>query len=119
MKITQIIDRGPEAQRMQEVFVAKHPTEAHLIAGFLTSQGIPAEIRGEALFGARGEVPVSPATLPSVWVEDERVDEARAILASGPLAEPDAATQRWTCANCGEAVEPHFSICWNCGQPAR
>jgi hypothetical protein len=103
---------------MTKVFVAQHPTEAHLVAGLLGSGGILTEVRGEALFGARGEVPVTPATLPSVWVLDDRqVDEALKIL-QGRLTEPPtgiSADQSWKCSECGETVEPGFTTCWNCG----
>src|SRR5687768_6003874 len=100
-------------QAMTEVFVASHPTEAHLVAGLLVSQGIPAEIRGEALFGARGEVPPSPATLPSVWVEDSQAVEALAILKDPPSGAGLAGgvEQPWRCASCGETVEPQFTAC--------
>jgi hypothetical protein len=62
---------------MTKVLTANHPTEAHLAAGFLESHGITAEVRGAALFSARGEVPVTPDTLPSVWVASD-ADAARA-----------------------------------------
>jgi hypothetical protein len=68
---------------MKQVFVAQHPFEAHLVKGLLESNGIAAEIRGESLFGARGETPVTPDTLPSVWV----VDDGDASRARGVLAE--------------------------------
>jgi hypothetical protein len=104
---------------MKKVFVAQHPTEAHLVAGLLSSQGIPAEVQGEALFTARGEVPVTPATLPSVWVlEDGQADDALQILSEqrqdgGAAASADRAP--WTCAQCGESVEGQFTVCWKCG----
>ncbi len=62
---------------MTKVLTANHPTDAHLAVGFLESHGIKAVVQGAALFSARGEVPVTPDTLPSVWVENE-ADAARA-----------------------------------------
>ena len=105
---------------MTEVFVAKHPTEAHLVAEFLNAQGIPTEVRGEALFGVRGDVPPSAATLPTVWVADERAAEARQALASasGDPANTAGSAGGWRCTACGESVEPQFAACWNCGAPA-
>lgn len=105
---------------MTEVFVAKHPTEAHLVAGFLNAQGIPTEVRGEALFGVRGDVPPSPATLPTVWVDDACAAEARQALASAagdPALAAAAHGTFWRCAHCGETVEPQFAACWQCGSP--
>jgi hypothetical protein len=102
---------------MTQVFIAQHPTEAHLVAGLLVSQGIGAEVRGESLFNVRGEVPVTPATLPTVWVIDDRdADSAREILRDQrPAASADVSAEPpWKCANCGEQVEPQFVACWNC-----
>ena len=78
---------------MKQVFVAQHPTEAHLVAGFLESRGIQAVIQGEALFGARGEVPVTPATLPSVWVPDDEEADAVRALEELPATEPNSAPE--------------------------
>jgi len=96
------------------VFIAQHPTEAHLVVGLLASQGIAAEVRGEPLFSVRGEVPVTPSTLPTVWVlEDSQAEPALALIRDRAAS----AEQPWTCASCGETVEPQFSVCWKCGQP--
>ena len=66
---------------MKKVFVASHPTEAHLVKGLLDSREIPAIVRGESLFGVRGEAPVTPDTLPSVWVNnDDQAEEAVAAV---------------------------------------
>ena len=104
---------------MTKVFVAQHPTEAHLVAGLLASQGIGAEVRNEALFGVRGEVPVTPSTLPTVWVvNDQDADPALAILRDYPPSQTDATVEPpWTCGACGEQVEAQFEACWNCNTP--
>ena len=99
---------------MTRVFTARHPTEAHLIANMLSARGIRAEVRGEALFSTRGEVPVTASTLPSVWVIDEgQVTEALALLRDRASTFSD--DQPWTCPRCGESVESQFTQCWNCG----
>lgn len=102
---------------MKQVFVAQHPTEAHLVRGLLEADGIAAEVHGESLFGVRGEAPATPDTLPSVWVVDER-DAARAmtILAEyGRDQSAHADRSGWRCPRCGEAVESQFTECWHCG----
>ncbi len=75
-------------------------------------------MRGDALFGARGEAPVTPETCPSVWVVDDG-QAARALLfvqrferGGGPAA---AKGEGWRCPKCGETVEPQFTECWQCG----
>jgi hypothetical protein len=66
---------------MKQVFVARNPAEAHLVKGLLESRGIRAEVQGEALFGTRGETPLTPDTLPSVWIlDDHQAAEAAGIV---------------------------------------
>lgn len=66
---------------MQQVFVARNPAEAHLVKGMLESNGIRAEVRGEALWGTRGETPVAEDTLPTVWVfDDHQAREAARLV---------------------------------------
>lgn len=103
---------------MNKVFVAQHPTEAHLVKGMLEANGIVAEVQGESLFSARGEAPATPDTLPTVWVpDDEDAARAQVILAA---YEPRTSTTEnqhaeWTCPACSEQVESQFTECWHCG----
>ena len=103
---------------MQQVFVAQHPTEAHLVRGVLEAEGVLAVVQGESLFSARGEAPVTPDTLPSVWVIND-ADATRAVelLADYRLraAAGGRATTPWVCSACGEEVDGQFSACWKCG----
>ncbi len=55
---------------LKRVYTAPDPIDAHLIKGLLEAEGIEAEVRGELLFGGRGELPMTEDTLPSVWVHD-------------------------------------------------
>lgn len=65
---------------MKQVYVAQNPAEAHLVKGMLESRGIHAEVRGEALWGTRGETPLTPDTLPTVWVDERQAPEAARIV---------------------------------------
>ena len=102
---------------MKKVYIAGHPTEAHLIKGLLESYNISCEVRGEALFGVRGEVPITADTLPSVWVhDDDDFEKAREIVKDYDRGSSAAHAQSlWKCPNCGEVLEPQFTECWNCG----
>lgn len=101
---------------MTQVFVAQHPTEAHLIRGVLEANGIAAEVHGESLFATRGEAPATPDTLPTVWVvDDAEAARARSILAANGRAEIQGDGLAWTCRACGELVESQFTECWSCG----
>ena len=103
---------------MRQAFIAQHPTEAHFLKGLLEAEGIAAEVRGETLFGARGEAPVTSETLPSVWlVNDQQLETAIALVARyasrhGP---PEQISAPWPCPNCGEQCESQFTECWKCG----
>lgn len=103
---------------MERVYTASHPTDAYLLKGLLDAEGISAIIQGEALFGVRGEVPLSLDTLPTVWVlNDADLDRARAIVADYAHQSPAAptASPTWECTNCKERVEEQLGQCWNCG----
>ena len=102
---------------MKKVFVAENPLEAQFVRGLLESRGIEAKVRGEALFGARGGAPVTPDTLPTVWVlDDEREAEAKEILSTYRSSQmPVEARASWTCPRCGEESESQFTECWKCG----
>ena len=103
---------------MKKVFIARHPTEAHLVKGLLELEGIEAEVRGEALFGALGELAITADTLPSVWIqEDSQIEQAMKIVSryEQGLASHVTIGLVWRCPKCGEMLEPQFTSCWQCG----
>ncbi len=103
---------------MKKVFVAQNPMEAQFVRGLLESHGIEAKVRGEALWGARGGAPLTPDTLPTVWViDDSRVAEARQVLRDYRGSKPSSGADpgSWKCASCGEECEHQFTECWRCG----
>lgn len=102
---------------MKQVFAARDGTEAHFVKGLLESHGLTVTVRGEDLWGTRGEVPFVDAW-PTVWViDDEREAEAREVVrqyeatVEGPTTEGTA----WRCPKCGQDLEPQFTTCWSCG----
>ena len=128
---------------MVKVFSGRDPAEAHLVRALLDEHGIAAVVQGEALWSARGSLPVTPDSAPSVWVTDDVDAEraARIILTEyGPpnpthcencgydlqgLPEPRCpecgqpfhrlqAGPTWRCPRCGEEIEGQFSQCWKC-----
>lgn len=100
---------------MRQVHTAKHAAEAHLVKGFLESQGIEAEVRGEYLTSGWGELPVD---LCSVWIADsaqfERANELLIAFLKGSFARQFSG-EHWICPHCGEHLEGQFTACWNCG----
>ena len=72
---------------MIPVYHAAHGVDAHLVRDLLEDAGIPAQIRGEYLQGALGEVPVSG--MVTVWVADADVARARALVQDWEQATPE------------------------------
>ena len=99
---------------MKLVYTAKHPTEAHLIKGMLEAEGVRAEVKGDQLYGAFGELPV----LPTVWILYDALAAHADTLVIDFLhggAARRYSHERWTCAQCGENLEGQFTECWKCG----
>ena len=103
---------------MKKVYIAKNPADAHLLKGLLEGENIEAEVRGEFLYGVRGEVPITPDTCPSVWVvDDSDYDKAMELVSSfreGESPNPIEG-EAWRC-NCGEENESQFTECWSGGK---
>ena len=100
---------------MKQVHVAKHAPEAHLVRGFLESNGVAAVVRGEFLTSGWGELPVDVC---AVWITDDAQYETANTLLMAFL-KGDAARefrgQHWRCPQCGEQLEGQFTACWKCG----
>jgi hypothetical protein len=97
-----------------------NPTDAHLLKGFLESEGIGAVVQGEFLWIARGEVPITTDTAPSVWVTDDAdferaMDVVNEFQSSEGMSGPE--NKEWKCNNCNETNERQFTECWHCGTP--
>ncbi|MFC1588332.1 DUF2007 domain-containing protein [Planctomycetota bacterium] len=66
---------------MQKVYIAKDPFDAHHLKNILEMAGIAADVQGENLWGARGELPYTPGTAPSVWIlDDGDIEKAQPIV---------------------------------------
>jgi hypothetical protein len=103
---------------LKKVYVAKNPADAHLLKGLLEGENIEAEVRGEFLYGVRGEVPITPDTCPSVWVMDDAdYDRAMELVSAFREGEPPNPVEGkpWRC-SCGEENERQFTECWSCGK---
>jgi hypothetical protein len=105
---------------LREVYSAADTHDAHFIKAALEDAGIAARVVGDHLQNAVGDLPFV-AIAPRVWVRSDDFDKARAIIAAhqevGRQPKDEAGTD-WKCAECGEANDPSFELCWNC-QTAR
>jgi hypothetical protein len=102
---------------MKLVFKANDIPEAHFVRGLLESHGLAVTVRGEDLWGTRGEVPFTE-TWPTVWVEDDaQENEALTLIDTyqSGRADPGPRGLMWTCPACGQQLEPQFTSCWQCG----
>jgi len=100
---------------MKPLYAARHAAEAHLVRGYLESQGITAVVRGEYLAGGIGELPADSC---KVWITTDsdftRADELLQQFLRGEAARLHA-HEGWQCTQCGEALEGQFTSCWSCG----
>lgn len=101
---------------MQQLYQAADRIEAQLLRDLLDRHHIQAEILGDYLSGAAGELPAN--IYPSVWViEDQDLTRARELLDSwlSENAERSSASS-WVCRGCGELLAGSFDLCWRCGR---
>lgn len=97
---------------LKRVYTAADPIDAGLVKGLLESNGIETVVRGDLLWGGRGDLPVSDDTAPTLWVSTEDFARARALVEDyqRPEEHPE-----WRCMSCGESNEGQFQQCWHCG----
>ena len=65
---------------MIQIFEARDPIEAAIVKGLLELYGIQVSVRGSALYGGIGELPVTG--LITLWVAEEDAPRARELLRS-------------------------------------
>jgi len=83
-----------EVRGVKQVFLARDVPEAHFVRGLLESHGLDVAVRGEDLWGARGELPLVD-TWPTVWVLDESCEtEARRVIQEYESGKVERSEQR-------------------------
>jgi len=107
---------------MKKVYSARDSLEAHFLRHMLEAQDIEAKVLGDILGMARGELPLTTETLPSVWVKVKDAPAAAAIVEafenrSDDLIDPERDDTPWQCSQCNETIEGQFTACWNCQNP--
>jgi hypothetical protein len=96
---------------VKQVFRAASLLQVAHARNLLIAAGIDSELRNQYLAGALGDLPMLE-TWPQLWVEDAFESAALHTLARAAAA-PSGTP--WTCAQCGERLEPQFTACWRCG----
>ncbi|MEZ6127753.1 MAG: DUF2007 domain-containing protein [Planctomycetaceae bacterium] len=101
-----------------EVYCCANETEGQLLTNMLADHGISAQLVGQLLQGAIGEIPAGPATAPRILVQASDRDHARSLIADyearGRETRHQIPTRGWTCPRCGTDIEADFDVCWNC-----
>ncbi|ASJ96476.1 MULTISPECIES: putative signal transducing protein [Shewanella] len=82
--------------------------QAHAWKGMLEACGIGVELKGEALLGGIGELPVDLQDV-ELWVAESQYEAARAQLETLNSESP-----KWQCVKCHEMNEGNFELCWHC-----
>lgn len=101
---------------MLRLYEAQNSWEARLLIDHLEQYQIKAEVFGELLNGAAGEL--CAMAYPAVWVMNNAdLPRAKDLLSDflqrserGPLSGP------WKCTGCAAEVDAEFEICWQCGR---
>ncbi len=97
---------------MRKVFEDPDFTKVGWYESILNAQGIATELRNEEISAVTGSPYVG--AYPELWVvDDDRYDEALALLESVATAAP-ADGPEWRCTQCGERVPGTFRSCWKC-----
>ena len=86
---------------MKQAYHAANPVDAQLVVDLLASEGIDAFTQGQYLSGAIGELPAGEVL--RVWVADEDLDRARALIAERGAQEPLVE----------DAVDPALARSWS------
>ncbi|WP_345846289.1 putative signal transducing protein [Shewanella algae] len=82
--------------------------QAHTWKGMLETSGLRVELRGEALLGGVGELPVD-MQIVELWVPESQREQAQSQLASLNADRP-----QWQCLQCHEFNDASFELCWQC-----
>ncbi|RRV08543.1 DUF2007 domain-containing protein [Pseudomonas sp. v388] len=71
---------------MQNIYEPENLLEGELLQGMLASEGVEAHLTGRHLLGGMGELPVFG--LLAIAVEDDRAEQARALITAYNAALP-------------------------------
>ncbi len=99
--------------------MARDLMDAYFVHNIIENQGIKAEVIGDNLLSARGELPFSEA-YPTVWVSEVDRNKALEIVEHFESRKTNDENTieddqpNWQCPACENSIESQFTACWNC-----
>ncbi|MGX9462950.1 putative signal transducing protein [Shewanella sp. A14] len=95
-------------EQRKVLLVGGNLLQAHTWKGLLETSGIDVDLKGEALIGGVGGLPIEMQTV-ELWVTDSQLTAAQTILDALDIKQP-----QWQCVQCHEINEGSFELCWQC-----
>lgn len=116
------------SEKTEVIFVARMPTQAHLLKNLLEQCGIEATVTGDVLQGVQGAVPMGTPTAARVLVAAEHVEAARRLVNEFERRDREAASvgsDEWAAngavtsaidvaPHCPECNAPRAAVCPYC-----
>lgn len=98
---------------MVRVYTGQVLALVEIMKDMLKMHNIESHIKNQYLSAAVGEIPPHESW-PQLWVAQKDYETAKKLIieAEKPSSEPQ---NNLICIKCGEEVESHFAVCWNCG----
>lgn len=86
--------------------------------GVLETHGLDSIVKNQNASSLAGAIPFT-SCYPELWIlDDNRYDEAMAILGSLKEERDGGVKKPRTCQHCGETIEKEFDSCWRCSKGA-
>jgi rubrerythrin len=83
----------------------------------LESNDIATFLKNQFGTSGAGELPFVEV-VPQLWVlNDDDVEQAKALIKELQTAHTPEDSQAWICINCGTPQEAAFTHCWKCSSP--
>ena len=96
-----------------KIYKASDENEAHFIKGLLKKYSINANLLGEGLSIAIGELPLEVKQV-DILVHKNQFDKAKIIINDYEKELLKSTNKKWACSKCKETNPGSFEICWNC-----
>jgi len=103
------------SSELERVYTTNDLLQAQLIVDALNAAELPAQLVGDNLWQAAGELAAASIAI-QILVHADHVNNAKQIVAEydGALSKTKNAKPDWNCRSCGEENAGSFDLCWKC-----